>query len=74
MTITYTEINDAQKLQVADLMQKFESIEGELADLQTEKASAQVGWEAKDQELQAEKNKLTQEIRNVRKATVAAKL
>ena len=74
MAITYIDINDTQKLAVADLMQKIESIDSELADLNTEKAVAQVGWEARDQELQAEKNKLRQEVRNVRKATVAKTL
>lgn len=70
MAITFTEITDNQKLQVADLMQKLESIEGELADVQTERATAEITWVAEEQELKAEKNKLLQEIRNVRKPTV----
>jgi hypothetical protein len=70
MTITYTDINDTQKLAVADLLQKLESIEGELADIQTARATAEIGYTASEQELKAEKNKLAQDIRNIRKAEI----
>lgn len=70
MAITYIEITDNQKLQVADIMQKIESIKGELADIQTARATAEIEWSADEQELRTEENKLLQDIRNVRKATV----
>jgi hypothetical protein len=70
MTISYTELTNDQKMQTADLLQKLESIEGELADIQTARATAEIGYTASEQELKAEKNKLTQDIRNIRKATV----
>jgi VIT1/CCC1 family predicted Fe2+/Mn2+ transporter len=71
MAINYDEISDATKLIVADILSKRESIESELADIQTERALAQVAWDLREQELKAEVNKLTQEVRNVRKATVS---
>jgi VIT1/CCC1 family predicted Fe2+/Mn2+ transporter len=70
MAINYDEISDATKLIVVDILSKRESIESRLADIQTERALAQVGWDLREQELTAEVNKLTQEVRNVRKATV----
>jgi VIT1/CCC1 family predicted Fe2+/Mn2+ transporter len=74
MAINYDEISDATKLIVADILSKRESIESALADIQTERALAQVAWDLREQELKAEVNKLTQEVRNVRKATVSKKL
>ena len=72
MVITYTDLTDAQKMETADLLQKLESIEGELAGVQTARATAEVDWRATEEELKAEKNKLLQDVRNIRKATVAA--
>lgn len=70
MTITYDELDDTKKKIVTDLLSKRESIEGALADIQTERASAEIGWAAKEQELRAEMNRLTEEIRKMRKATL----
>lgn len=70
MTITYDELDDTKKKIVTDLLSKRESIEGALADIQTERASAEIGWDAKEQELRAEMNRLTEEIRKMRKATL----
>ena len=71
MTINFDNINDTQKLQIADMLSKIESLDGVLADIQTEKAVAGIAWEAKKQEVDAEKNKITEEMRVMRKATVA---
>jgi len=70
MAIEYTEIDDTNKLIVADILSKRESIDGELANIQTERATAEIGWKAKEQEFNAEKNKLTEDIRNIRTATI----
>ena len=70
MTIQYDPIDDTKKLQVADILSKRESVEGALADIQTERATAELGWKAKEQSLHAELNKLTEEIRKLRKATL----
>lgn len=69
MTISYDELDDTKKKQVTDLLSKREAIDSVLADIQTERATAEVGWTAKDQELKAEQNKLTEELRKLRKAT-----
>jgi hypothetical protein len=74
MTITFTSLTDAQKLEVADLMQKIESLDGELARIQTERATEEVEWTAEEQEIKTEKNKILQGIRDVRVATVEAKV
>ncbi len=70
MTITYNDINDNTKLIVADILSKRESIESELANIQTERAQMEVGFSKKEEELKTEKNKLIQDIRNIRKATL----
>lgn len=74
MTITFTSLTDAQKLEVADLMQKIESLDGELARIQTKRATEEVKWAAEEQEIKTEKNKILQGIRDVRVATVEAKV
>ena len=56
MTITFTSLTDAQKLEVADLMQKIESLDGELARIQTKRATEEVKWAAEEQEIKTEKN------------------
>ena len=70
MTITYDSIDDVKKMQVADILSKRESIDGALADVQTERAAAEIAWKAKEQSLKAEQNKLTEELRNMRTATM----
>ena len=70
MTINYEELNDTKKLQVADILSKRESVEGALANIQTERATAEITWKAKEQSLRAESNKLTEELRKLRKATL----
>lgn len=74
MAIDYDEITDATKLIVADILSKRESIESALADIQTERSLAQIEWDRREQELKTEVNKLTQEVRNVRKAVVNKKV
>lgn len=69
MAITYDDITEANKGQVTDLLSKREALDGALADIQTERATAQVGWSQREQELQAEKNRITEELRKLRKAT-----
>ena len=70
MAITYTDVNDATKLIAADLMLKVEAVDGALADIQTERATAELGYKSKEQDLQAEKNRLTGEMRKLQTATV----
>ena len=70
MTISYGELDDTKKKQTTDLFSKREAIESLLADIQTERATAELGWAAKEQELRAEQNKLTEELRKLRKATL----
>ena len=70
MAIEYDEIDTNNKLLVADILSKRESIDAALADIQTERAEFEIILRAKEQELKTEKNKLTQEIRNVRRVNV----
>lgn len=69
MTITYNELNDTNKKIVTDLLSKREAIESLLADLQTERAAADVIRTQKEQQLKTELNKITEELRKLRKAT-----
>lgn len=70
MGITYDDITSAKKGQVTDLLSKREAIDSALADIQTERAAADVIRAAKEQELKAEQNRLTEELRKLRKATL----
>lgn len=70
MVITYDELDDTKKKQVTDLLSKRETIESLLADLQTERATADAIRIQKEQELKAEQNRITEEIRKLRKATL----
>lgn len=71
MAISYDELNEVNKGKVTDLLSKREAIDSALADIQTERASTEVGWSVKEQELKAEQNRLTEELRKLRKATLA---
>jgi hypothetical protein len=51
------------------LLSKREAIESLLADLQTERAAADVIRTQKEQQLKTELNKITEELRKLRKAT-----
>lgn len=70
MAISYDELNDTNKKVVTDLLSKQEAIDGVLADLQTERAEADVVRTQKEEELKAEHNRLTEELRKLRKATL----
>lgn len=71
MVITYDEINDTNKGILTDLFSKREAIESLLADIQTERATADVVRAQKEQKLNAELNRITEELRKLRKATLA---
>lgn len=70
MAITFDDLDEAKKGQVTDLLSKREAIDGALADIQTERATSEIGWSQKEQELKAEQNILTEELRKLRKATM----
>ena len=70
MTISYSTIDDTTKMQISDLLSKKEAIEALLADIRTERATAELAWKQKEQELRAEQNRLTGELRKLRKATL----
>lgn len=70
MSITYNEINETNKGILTDILSKKEAIESLLADIQTERAGADVIRAQKEQELHAESNRLTEEMRKLRTATM----
>ena len=70
MTITYTELDDTKKKTVTDLLSKREAVESVLADLQTERATADTIRIQKEQKFKAEQNRITEELRKLRKATL----
>ena len=74
MAITYIALSDRQKMETADLLQKLESVRGALADIQTERATAEIEYRTQEEELKAEENKLLQTVRNIRKPTIAMKI
>lgn len=70
MAITYDDITAEKKGLVTDLLSKREAIDAALADIQTKRATAEVGWTTEEQELKTEQNRLTEELRKLRKATL----
>lgn len=70
MAISYDELDDTNKKVVTDLLSKREAIYSVLSDLQTERAAAELIRTQKEQELNAETNRLTGEIWKLRKATL----
>lgn len=66
MAIKFNNITDTEKHDAADMLLKIEAIEGALADIQTERATLEIEYTAKEQTLLGEKNKLKQHIRNIR--------
>ena len=71
MAITYDDIDNSKKGQVTDLLSMREAIGAELANIQTERATAEIGLAAREQEFRTEQNRLTEELRKLRKATRA---
>jgi len=71
MAISYDELNEVNKGKVTDLLSKREAVGSVLADIQTERATLEAAWAAKEQELRAEQNRLTEELRKLRKAIQA---
>ena len=72
MTISYTDIDTVTKTQVTDLLSKKEAIDAVFADIQTERGTAELAWKQKEQELRAEQNRLTGELRKLRTATLTS--
>ena len=70
MTIQYDELDDMKKKIVTDLLSKREAVESVLADLQTERATADTIRIQKEQKLKAEQNRITEALRKLRKATL----
>ena len=70
MTISYTDIDDTIKSKITDLLSKKEASEALLADIWTERATAEVARKKKEQELRAEQNQLIGELRKLRTATL----
>ena len=70
MAVNYNNITNEQVIEVADILSKIEAIDGALADIQTTRANAESGHVTKEQELNAEKNKLREDMRHIRTAHV----
>ena len=70
MAIKYNDISDTQKHTATDILLKIEAIDGALANIQTVRAEAEIGYAAKEQTLQAEKNKLIGDVRKIRTAEI----
>ena len=69
MAIEYSELSEINKSNLTDLLSKREAIDSALADIQTERATSESARSVKEQELQAEQNRLTEDMRKMRKAT-----
>ena len=70
ISVTFTDLTQNQKLEVADLLQKQEAIDGLLADVQTERATAEQGWRDRENSLRTERMKVQMAVRGIRTATM----
>ena len=69
-TISFTELTNDQKLEAADLVQKLEAIDAALAEVQNERATAEVEWNNRENFLNTERMKVQVAIRAIRQAEV----
>ena len=70
MTIEYDTLTDTDKLEIADMLSKIESIDALIAKVEDEHATAEEEWRAKDAELQTEKANLVITIQKKREARI----
>ena len=64
------ELTNTQKMEAADLLQKMEAIDAQLATVQTERANAEVGWQGKENFLKTERMKVQVALRGLRQVTI----
>lgn len=74
MAITFKDLTDVEKLQAADIVQKIEAIDGVIAAIQTERATAEAQWNGKEQVLLGEQAKLRVALRAIRQAEVTTEV
>ena len=71
MAISFTALTDVQKLLAADILQKIEAIDGQLAKVQTVRATKEAEWNGKEEGLRTFRMQLQMELRKIREATVS---
>ena len=70
MTIEYDTLTDGDKLEIADMLSKIESIDALIEKTEGERETANENWRAKDEELQTERAKLKMMIQGKREARI----
>ena len=69
-TISFTELTNDQKLRAADLIQKLEAVDAALAEVQSQRAQAEINWIDRENFLRTERMKVQNQIRAIRQAEV----
>lgn len=67
---TITPLDEKNTAIMADLLQKMEAIDAEIANIQTDRANHEVEWNKKTVFLNQQKDSIKDEIRNLRVLTV----
>jgi len=68
--INFTELNETQKLEAADLMQKLQAIDGALALNNDERVAASAVFNKKQYALEEKKKVIIAALRTLRTATI----
>ena len=69
-TLNFGELTNAQKLEAIDLFQKLEAIDAALAEVQNQRAAAEIKWSDRQNFLNTERMKLQVAIRALRQAQI----
>ena len=70
MPISFGDLTNAQKLDAADIMQKIEAIDDQLAKIQTIRATKEAEWNGKENNLRTFRMNLQDQLRAIRQAVV----
>ena len=70
-TINFPQLTDAQKMQIADLVQRLEAIDAGLAAVQTQRANAEIQFKDRENFLKAERMKVQAALRQIRQAEIS---
>ena len=68
--LSFGELTEAQKLEVADLVQKLEAIDGAIAAVQTKRAELEAKLRDRDNFLQTQRMKVQVALRAIRQAEI----
>ena len=70
MQISFGELTNGQKLEIADLVQRLEAIDAALAEVQNQRAQVEIQLQDRENFLRTERMKIQNQIRAIRSAQI----